>query len=234
MKWLRSLLITALVLASLLGLGLLGIVYAMGAPESRTLSIEKIHEEVGIPVRVASPVPVEFTDYFYCDGDVVADVRAVIRAKVSEVVEAVHVKVGQPVAKGDSLVEFRQTDIEAEIQAAESAYAEAQNNYKRYVGLADQGVVPDDQLEDRRTRLDSMAAQLATTRSRPASRCRRSTASWRPAEWSRASTKASATSSSRLSISPPSRSPRLWARRTLPTWRSAWRLSSSWKPRMTG
>jgi RND family efflux transporter MFP subunit len=166
MKWLKSLLIMVLVLGVLLGLGFLGLVVALGAPESETVSIEKIQDDSGIPIKVVSPVPVQFTDYFYCDGDVVADIRTVIRAKVSEIVEAVHVKVGEPVHKGQVLVEFRQSDVEAEIQAAESAYAEAQNNYKRYVQLAEGGVIPDDQLEGRRTRLDAMASQLAAARSR--------------------------------------------------------------------
>jgi RND family efflux transporter MFP subunit len=166
MRSLISLLISVAVLAGLLALGFLGFVLSLGAPESPNVSIEKIHDESGIPVRVVSPAAVEFTDYFYCDGDVVADVRAVVRAKVSEVVEDVYVKVGDKVAKGQPLVEFRRTDIEAEIRAAESAYDEAESNYKRYTELVQQGVVPDDQLEDRRTRLATMAAQLATARSR--------------------------------------------------------------------
>jgi RND family efflux transporter MFP subunit len=166
MRWIRTLVVTLLVLlvvAALLGVPAL---YALGRPQGRAVSIEKIHAEQGIPVEAVHPARREFRDYFYCDGRVVADVRAMLRAKVDEVVEAVHARVGEPVQKGQVLVEFRRTDLEASVQAARTAYEEAENNYERYAKLREDGVISQDLLEQYRTRRDNLAAALETARSR--------------------------------------------------------------------
>ena len=166
MRLIKVLLTTAavvLVAGVVLGVPIL---YSLGRPRMRAVSIEKIQAREGIPVEVVRPVAMEFTDYFYCDGEVVADVRAMLRAKVDEVVEAVHARVGEPVHKGQVLVEFRTTDLEAAIQAAETAFEEAQSNYKRYASLLDQRVISEDRLEQARTQRDNAAAALRAARSR--------------------------------------------------------------------
>jgi RND family efflux transporter MFP subunit len=89
-----------------------------------------------------------------------------LRAKVSEIVEAVHARVGDPVQKGQVLVEFRRTDLEADILAAETAHEEACNNYERYQSLWEQGVVSAERRDVARTRRDNAAAQLEAARSR--------------------------------------------------------------------
>ncbi len=166
MRLIKVLLTTAavvLVAGVVLGVPIL---YSLGRPRMRAVSIEKIQAREGIPVEVVRPVEMEFTDYFHCDGEVVADVRAMLRAKVDEVVEAVHARVGEPVHKGQVLVEFRTTDLEAAIQAAETAFEEAQSNYKRYASLLDQRVISEDRLEQARTQRDNAAAALRAARSR--------------------------------------------------------------------
>ncbi|MHC4480245.1 MAG: hypothetical protein ACYS1C_04660, partial [Planctomycetota bacterium] len=142
-----------------------GVLYAMGRPQVRAVSIEQIQAREGVPVEVARPVVAEFTDYFYCDGGVVAHERSMLRAKVSEIVEAVHARVGDPVQKGQVLVEFRRTDFEADILAAETAHEEACNNYERYQSLWEQRVVSAERRDVARTRRDNAAAQLEAARS---------------------------------------------------------------------
>ncbi len=139
--------------------------WSLGRPQRRAQSIEAIQAREGIPVEVARAEPREFTDYFYCDGEVVDDVRSVLRAKVREVVEAVHARVGEPVEPGQVLVEFRTTDLEAAIEAAEVAYAEAERNYERYLSLAEQDVISADRLDQARTAQESAAAALRAARS---------------------------------------------------------------------
>ncbi|MCD6416686.1 MAG: efflux RND transporter periplasmic adaptor subunit [Planctomycetes bacterium] len=143
-------------------LGGLGIVllYSLGARPEASASIEKVHAQEGFPVEVATVGRMDFEDYLRCDGAVVADVRAKLRAKVAEVVEAVHVRVGQPVQKGQLLVELRRTDLKAQVKAAQAAYQEAKSNFGRYKTLLDQKVVTEDRFEQVRTGMENAAAAL--------------------------------------------------------------------------
>jgi membrane fusion protein (multidrug efflux system) len=74
--------------------------------------------------------------------------------------------VGDYVEKGQVLVEFRKTDLEADIQAAEAAYSEASNNYERFSKLFDEGVISPENLDQYRTAMESAAAALSAARSR--------------------------------------------------------------------
>jgi membrane fusion protein (multidrug efflux system) len=142
------------------------VLFTLGRPQKRSVSIEQKQAREGIPVSVTRPKPMSFQDYFACDGSVVALDRAMLRTKVEEVVEAVHVRVGETVKKGQVLVKFRTTDLEADIAAAETAFQEAQRNFERYQSLAEQRVVSQEQLDLARTRRDAAQARLTTARSR--------------------------------------------------------------------
>ncbi len=164
-RWFKRSLALLVVLLGLSGAVLL-VLYRMGVPPETATSLGKIHAREGFPVELTSPRRMDFTDYLVCDGSVVADVRAVLRAKVEEVVERVHARVGEPVKKGQLVVEFRRTDLEAQIQAAEAAHQEAVNNYERYKKLLQKEVISVDRLEQARTALESAAAALRRARSR--------------------------------------------------------------------
>jgi RND family efflux transporter MFP subunit len=128
-------------------------------------SIEQIEREEGVAVRLTSPVRRNFTEYMYCDGEIHAPVRALLRAQVDERVEDVLVDVGDGVTMGQLLVKFRTSDIEARIAAYEAAYEEAKNNYERYRVLLEKGVVSQDMVEARRTVMETTAAALKASRS---------------------------------------------------------------------
>jgi len=154
-----------IVLAVLFGLFVL---VALRATQERphVLTTEQVEREQGVAVVAVRPARMDFTDYLYCDGSVEAPVRAVLRAKISETVEAVHVDVGDSVRKGQLLVEFRKADLEAQIAARRAAYEEAKNNYERYKSLFDKGVVPGELVEARRTAMEAAAAALQQAESR--------------------------------------------------------------------
>lgn len=159
-------LVAVLVVVALLAALGVTILYRLGDVQAMVLSIERLHAWEGMPVRVVRPHRRAFADYLVCDGSVMADVRGMLRAKVGEIVEAVHARVGEPVKKGQVLVEFRKTDLEAAIQAAETASEEAENNYRRLASLLEQNVISEDRLEEARTRKENIAAALRTARSR--------------------------------------------------------------------
>ena len=147
------------------GITALLVLQAMRQAEEHT-SIEEIQQEEGIPVAVATPSRTDFVDYLMCDAVGDADNRAMLRAQVGEIVEAVHAKVGERVEKGDLLVEFRTEDLDAALEAARTAYEEAQNNYERYQNLHKKGHVTAQALEQRRTALNQSEAALRQAKSR--------------------------------------------------------------------
>ncbi len=144
------------------------VLFKLGEEPAKTVSIEKVQMEKGIPVQTASPVRMDFTDYEHCDGYVAPDVRSVLRAKIEEVVEAVDVRPGDHVSKGQVLVEFRTLDLDAAIDSAQAAYDEASNNYERQKNLLKQNVVSEERVEAARTAMESAATALRLARSRRA------------------------------------------------------------------
>ncbi len=144
------------------------VLFKLGQQPPATVSIEKVQMEKGIPVQTASPVRMDFTDYEHCDGYVAPDVRAVLRAKIEEVVEEVSVRPGDHVTKGQVLVQFRTLDLDAAIDSAQAAYDEASNNYDRQKNLLEQNVVSEERVEAARTAMESAATALRLARSRRA------------------------------------------------------------------
>jgi len=157
---LGSLVTAVLVLLILVVLLAVAVLYWLGRPQAQAVTIEKIQAREGVPVEVTRPVVMDFVDWLYCDGEVVASVRAVPGARVAEIVEAVHVRVGEPVEPGQVLIQFRSADLEAAIVAARAAYEEALRNYSRYERLVAERVLSEDRLEQARTRRDAAASLL--------------------------------------------------------------------------
>ncbi len=159
---LKALLVIVLLIG---GTGVL-VLYRLGEQRPEAVSIGKIHAEEGFPVEVTRPVRREFRDYLTCDGEVVEHVQSFLRAKVGEVVVAVHARVGEPVEEGQLLVEFRTEDLQADLQAAKAAYEEASERFERYENLREQEVVSEDRYQQVRTAMENAAAAVERAKSR--------------------------------------------------------------------
>jgi len=160
MKRLPRILITVVLLLAVV-LGPLTLVFLRLTDEPpEVVTVEEIEKEQGVAVTLVRPVRMDFVEYLACDGVVDTSARVVLRAKIGETVEAVHAEVGDSVRKGQLLVEFRKTDLEAQISALRAAYEEARNNCERYQRLYDKGVVSWDHVEARRTALEAASAAL--------------------------------------------------------------------------
>ncbi len=159
MKFVKLLAKVALILGLIVALTVL-VLYRMLKEPARIVGHEEIERQEGVAVELESPERRDFAEYLFCDGTVEAKVRAVLRAEVGETIKAIHVDVGDAVAQGELLLEFRKTDLEAEVQARRAAYDEARNNYQRYEALFEDRVVSRDVLEARRTVMQAAAAAL--------------------------------------------------------------------------
>jgi RND family efflux transporter MFP subunit len=162
--FLKRAVVFAVVLAVLVT-GVLLMLYKLGAQKASVVSIDAIQMQSGIPVEVRLPRRMDFEEYLYCDGNVVADVQAVLRSKLDEVVQSVAVRAGEQVQAGQLLAEFRPDDLEANIEAARVAQEEAANNYERYASLFEQQVISPDRLDQMRTIKESADAALRAAKS---------------------------------------------------------------------
>lgn len=142
------------------------IVIRMARKGTGAVSIEEIERRDGVAVAVENPVRMDFTDYVYCDGEVDVSARYALRSSIDEIVEAVHVDVGDIVKEGQILVEFRSGDIRADISAKRAAHDEAKRNYERYKVLLDKGGVSKNMVEAKRTASESAAAALRRAESK--------------------------------------------------------------------
>jgi len=142
------------------------VLYTLGAVKPPAASIDGIHARDGIPVRVEDARLHTFVRYMYCDGDIVARERAMLRAIIDEVVETVTALPGEHVTKDQVLVTFRRADIESQIEAAQVACDEAGKRHKRYTELHGQGVATPEQVERAATALQEAQTRCTLLESR--------------------------------------------------------------------
>ena len=164
MKLLKVLLKVLVVLAIILALAGVALFRWLQEPP-KVISQEEIERAQGVAVEVESPTRRDFAEYVFCDGIVEGRARSVLRAQIAETIQAVHVDVGDKVELGQVLVEFRKSDLEAQVRARRAAYEEAKNNYDRYQTLLEDKVVSRDAVEARRTALETAAALLQNAES---------------------------------------------------------------------
>ncbi len=136
------------------------------AEPAETRSIEEIERLEGKAVAVSNPEEKTFFDYINADATLRAPRRFNLRSNLSEKVENVAVDVGDTVAAGELLVEFRKEDIKSDISAAETRLDEAEKNYVRFQNLLERGVVSEDAVEARLTALEDARSALQKARSR--------------------------------------------------------------------
>ena len=159
MKVLKIVAVVGLILLAVLVIGGLVLYRFLQEPE-KTPSQEQIEREKGVAVEVTRPSRRDVTDYLLCDATVEAKIRWLLRAQIAETIEAVHVDVGDSVELGQLLIEFRKTDLQADVEARRAAHEEARNNFESYERLFKEKVVSRVALEARRTAMQAAAAAL--------------------------------------------------------------------------
>jgi RND family efflux transporter MFP subunit len=124
------------------GLALTGVQIAKKTDESsaRMLAAEQ-ETQTAKPVEVMRIAPSGWETWKSCYGQARSAKSMNVTSFVREVVEAVHVSVGDKVQKGQLLLTLRRQDQEADEQAAEAAYAEAKTAYDRLRALSENGRV---------------------------------------------------------------------------------------------
>jgi HlyD family secretion protein len=118
-------------------------------------------------VSVARVEPRAIVGALAASGDLVSREEAAVQPEVTGYrVAAVLADVGQYVKKGQVLVRLDPTLIEAQIAQAQATYDQAQDQANRVKGLDNQGVLSQEQIEQRRIQARVAAAQLRDLKTR--------------------------------------------------------------------
>lgn len=124
------------------------------AQQARAVSVVRVEPRTIVGALAAS-------------GDLVAREEAAVMPEVSGYrVAAVLADVGQSVRKGQVLVRLDPSLIEAQIAQAQAQYEQAQDQANRVKGLDNEGVLSQEQIEQRRIQARVAAAQLRDLKTR--------------------------------------------------------------------
>ena len=146
---------TALLLAGVLGLGGCGGKPA-GAPAPASNAVQ---------VTTTVVQPAAWNDTVQALGTAHARESVTLTAKVSEIVDQVHFQSGERVKAGQPLVTLRVDAQQAALGEAEATLAEAEEQYQRLEGLAEQKLVARATLDAQRAQREVAAARVRQMRS---------------------------------------------------------------------
>jgi RND family efflux transporter MFP subunit len=114
------------------------------------------------PVSVVSLAPSDWEEWRSYYGEVRAVKTMEVTSYVREIVEAVHVDVGDRVSAGQLLLSLQRDDEAADSQAKGAAYEEAKANYNRLLALNNAGGVSKAEVD---RAYSAMRAEMALSRS---------------------------------------------------------------------
>lgn len=116
-----------------------------------TKSIEQIHKEQGVPVKVQVIEPSSFQKWLSYNATLQGIQQTSVSSMVQARVEKVNASVGDYVEEGDVLVEFPIDTPSAKYQQAKSAYENSQTTFERLKKLYDIGGISKQDLDGAET-----------------------------------------------------------------------------------
>jgi len=138
----------------LLVFGLLFMLAGCGGGETESKSMEQIHAEEGVPVRVETVRLEPFTIELTFNGVLTAELESSANAKISDAVEHVYFKVGDSVNKGDVVLTFPTDNPAAQYFQAKVSYENASVSLERMDTLYKEGGISKHDVDNVRTQYE--------------------------------------------------------------------------------
>lgn len=126
-------------------------------------SMEQLHQENGVPVKIEQVRPVEFGTTLKYSATLKARSEAVCYARIAEVVQDVHFNVGDYVRKDEIVVTFPEDNQTTQYHQIKAGYELAEATYKRMQKLYQEGVISKQELDSARTNFEVAKANLNAT-----------------------------------------------------------------------
>jgi membrane fusion protein (multidrug efflux system) len=122
-------------------------------------------EEVRYPVTLLAVTPETWESWRSYYGQAKAARTQDVTSYVREIVQAVHVQVGDTVKAGQTVVSLRKADYAANAQASRTGYEEARLNYNRLLELSKKGGVAQSEVDKAYATLKALEASDQSSRS---------------------------------------------------------------------
>jgi membrane fusion protein (multidrug efflux system) len=155
--------VVGIVLLALVAVVVVRVIQA-SAPVDPALDVEEIHQQTGIPVEVLE-VRAESMEARRSYTGIVRGVRsATVRARTSDEILEIPVRVGEQVEVGDVVVRQSSQGSMASVRQAEAAFEQAQRTADRLRPLHERGAVSDQDWDNALTALRVAEANLEAAR----------------------------------------------------------------------
>ena len=135
----------------LLGAGLLSVLAGCGGGETESKSMEQIHAEEGVPVRVETVSLEPFTIEHIYNGVLTGELESSAKSKVSDAVAKVYFEVGNRVTEGAVVLTFPTDNPSAQYFQAKVSYENATSTLERMETLFKDGGISKQDLDNTRT-----------------------------------------------------------------------------------
>ncbi len=126
--------------------------------------VEEIRSQSGIPVEVATAETGQLVVSREYTGTIRGIRSATIRARTSDEIVEIPVRVGQRVAAGEVLIRQSQEGSMASVRQAEAAYEQASRSVERLRPLREQGAISEQDWDNATTQLSVAEANLEAAR----------------------------------------------------------------------
>lgn len=147
----------------IIALSILLMISACGKKQDDAKSLDQLHDELGIPVRVSEMALTNFEQYLRYNATLSGIEETTAQAMLSDVVSEIRVKVGDRVNKDDIIVSFPQNSPAAQYQQAKTAFESIEAIHQRMSRLKDQGAISQQDFDNVDTQYKVAKANLASS-----------------------------------------------------------------------
>ena len=134
-----------------LGIGLILVLGGCGGDETESKSMEQIHAEEGVPVRVETVSLEPFTIEYTYNGVLTGDLESSAKSKISDAVARIYYEVGDRVSEGSVVMTFPTDNPAAQYFQAKVSYENATSTLDRMETLFEDGGISKQDLDNART-----------------------------------------------------------------------------------
>lgn len=136
---------------------------ACGKKADDAKSMDQIHNEMGIPVRVEIVEPQTFEQVLRYNATLGGIEESVAQAMVADIVTKISAKVGDRVSKGDIIVSFPRNTPAAQFEQASTAFSSISAIHDRMLRLYEQGAISLQDYENVQTQFKVSKANLESS-----------------------------------------------------------------------
>lgn len=151
------------ILYPILALSLILLFSACGKKKDDAKSMDQLHSELGVPVRVISAEKTTFEQLLRYNAVLGGSQESTAQAMISDVVTGIKAKVGDRVQKDDIIISFPTNTPAAQYQQANSAFQSISDIHDRMQRLFEQKAISQQDYENVRTQYLVAKANLASS-----------------------------------------------------------------------